>query len=244
MNLTVEDCHIVTQHKKGIHPGSAQDEGQSPPTTQAEGGPEDQPSSPPSHQEEGTGPETRTVEVEIHPRGNEESHGVPPPDEESQVVSHQSNHGDEGVVPQGNNSQGSVAEGEDSQGVPPQGDVVPPSEDLPSEQTDNGERKKAVPDIPTPEVPLETVEVRTEPTSARAEVNVQPLPTGEGRVAAKADPVGTVVADPLKVLDKGKRVGPADLLPLTQGVASNNAKLVEPQVPTDFTPTSEWVCPC
>ena len=263
MNLTVEDCHIGKQRKEGSPPTGARGEGQSPSSTLVEGGPEGQPSTPPPPQQEGeNGSETRTVEVEIHPQGREESQGVPPPSEESQGVpppgedlqgvsplskepqggSPVSNHGDngQGVVPQGSGSHGNSADSEDSQGVPPQSGAVLSSVGVSSE---HGARRQAVPDIPTPEVPLETVEVRTEPTSAMAQAEVRPAAVAEGRTVAKTEPGDTIVTDPLKVLDKGKRLGSADLLPLTQGVASNNAKLVEPHVPTDFTPTAEWVSP-
>lgn len=266
MNLTVEDCHIGKQHKGGSPPKGAQGEGQSPSSTLVEGGPKGQQSTQPQPQQEGeNGSETRTVEVEIHPQSREESQGVPPPSEESQRVpppsedsqgvpplgeesqgdSPLSNHGDntQGTVPQGSESHGNSAGSEDSQGVPPQGGAVPASVGVSSEHSENGARRQAVPDIPTPEVPLETVEVRTEPTSAMAQTEVHPAAMEEGRTAAKTEPVDIIVTDPLKVLDKGKRLGPADLLPLTQGVASNNAKLVEPHVPTDFTPTAEWVSP-
>ena len=260
MNLTVEDCHIGKQLKGGTPPEGAQGEGQPPSATQVEGGPEDQPPNPPSPQlEEGNGPETRTVEVEIHPQGSGESQGNPPPSEESsgisppgedsqgvppldkepQGVSSPSNHGDN--VPQESEPEGSAASnGEDSQGVPPQGGAVPDSVGV---ATENGARQQAVPDIPTAQVPLETVEVRTEPTGARAQVDIPSPAVGEGRTATATETMNFTMSDPLKVLDKGKRLGPADLLPLTQGVASNNAKLVEPQVPTDFTPTAEWVSP-
>ena len=217
-----------------IHPQTKEEsQGDSPPSVESQGDP------PPSVELQGD-PPTSEESKGVSPQG-EDSQSVPSLGEESQGVSPLSSHGDNGqdIAPKGSEPLRSAANGgEDSQGVPPQGGIVPGSVGVAAV---NGARQPAVPDIPTAKVPLETVEVRTEPTTARAQEDIRPLTAGEGRVAAMTGLGGDIVPDPLKVLDKGKRVGPADLLPLTQGVASNNAKLVEPQVPTDFTPTAEWV---
>ena len=207
------------EESQGDSPPSAESQGDSPPSAELQG------DSPPSAELQGDPP--ASAESQGDPPPSVESQGDPPPSVESQED-----------PPPSVESEGDPPTSEESQGVPPQGGIVPGSVGVAAV---NGARQPAIPDIPTAKVPLETVEVRTEPTTARAQEDVRPVTAGEGRVPAMTGQGGDIVPDPLKVLDKGKRLGPADLLPLTQGVASNNAKLVEPQVPTDFTPTAEWV---
>ena len=114
--------------------------------------------------------------------------------------------------------------------------------DSEGEQPDIGPREpQTIPDLPAHQVPLETVEVRTEsvPTTQESKSKEFPVPQDDTKPPLK-DPV---CVDPLRKLDQGKKKGAMmDLFPLRQGVASNTAKLVEPHTPSDFKPTPEWVC--
>jgi hypothetical protein len=196
---------------------------------------------------------SRKLEEERHktpsPPQEGETPGIPHPQQFSQVVEVE-------VHPQGNGEteeENGEQEKETSEKGSDGGDE--------GEQNDIGPREpQTIPDLPTQQVSLETVEIRTEevpvhhsspapePTSTgskpeepkfQPEPAPQAVPTTEN--TGKPSAYDPVYVDPLRKLDQGKKGSMMDLFPLRQGVATNTAKLVEPHTPSDFKPTPEWL---
>ena len=116
------------------------------------------------------------------------------------------------------------------------GSVTPKKENGSGEEDDIGPQLKTIPDITPPRVPLETIDIRTSADPQSGDPQSPSLDHQKKREEWPSYP-----ADPLSKLDKGKKGGYLDLLPLGQGVASNTVKLIEPHPPSDFQPTAEWV---